>query len=42
MGSCFDAFRDGYIETIIVIKIEQIAIINIDSKLTSEGILLKK
>ena len=42
MGSSLAAFNAGNIETIIVIKIEQIEIINIENKLISEGIELKK
>ena len=42
MGSNFAAFNAGNIETIIVIKIEHIEIINIENKLISDGIVLKK
>ncbi len=42
MGSSLAAFNAGNIETMIVIKIEQIEIINIENKLISEGIELKK
>ena len=42
MGSSLAAFIAGNIETMIVIKIEQIEIINIENKLISEGIELKK
>ena len=42
MGSSLAAFNAGNIETIIVIKIEQIEIISIENKLISEGIELKK
>ena len=42
MGSSFAAFNAGNIETIIVIKIEQTEIINIENKSISEGIELKK
>jgi len=42
MGSNFAAFNAGNIETIIVINIEQSAIMKIDEGLISEGIVLKK
>ena len=42
MGSSLAAFNAGNIETIIVIEIEQTEIINIENKLISEGIELKK
>ena len=42
MGSSLAAFNAGNIETIIVIKIEQTEITNIENKLISEGIELKK
>ena len=42
MGSSLAAFNAGNIETIIVIKIEQTEITNIEKKLISEGIELKK
>ena len=41
-GSSLEAFTAGNIETTIVIKIEQIEIIKIETKLISDGILLKK
>ena len=42
MGSNFAALNAGKIETIIVIKIEQIEINNIEDGFISDGILLKK
>ena len=42
MGSSLAAFNAGNIETIIVIEIEQTEIVNIENKLISEGIELKK
>ena len=42
MGSSLAAFNAGNIETIIVIEIEQTEISNIEKKLISEGIELKK
>ena len=42
MGSSLAAFNAGNIETMIVIKIEQTEIINIENKSISEGIELKK
>jgi hypothetical protein len=42
IGSNLAAFNAGKIDTIIVIKIEQAAIMNIEKGFISEGILLKK
>ena len=42
IGSSFAAFNAGNIETITVIKIEHVAIINIENIFISEGIELKK
>ena len=42
IGSSFAAFNAGNIETIIVIKIEHIEMINIENGLISDGIELKK
>ena len=42
IGSSLAAFNAGNIETIIVIKIEHMEIINIENGLISEGIVLKK
>tara|TARA_B100001769_G_C21552259_1_gene314516 strand:+ start:354 stop:482 length:129 start_codon:yes stop_codon:yes gene_type:complete len=42
MGSSLAAFNAGNIETIMVIEIEQTEITNIENKLISEGIELKK
>ena len=42
MGSSLAALKDGNIETIIVINIEQIDIIKIDEGFISDCILLKK
>ena len=42
MGSNFAALNAGNIDTIIVIKIEQSEIINIEFIFISDGILLKK
>ena len=42
MGSNFAALNAGNIDTIIVIKIEQSEIINIELIFISDGILLKK
>ena len=42
MGSSFDAFIAGKIETKIVTNIEQIDIKKIEPKLISEGMVLKK
>ena len=42
IGSSFAAFNAGKIETIIVIKIEQNEITNIDIGFISEGMVLKK
>ena len=41
-GTCLVRLIAGNIETIIVIVMEQTAIINIEKKLISDGILLKK
>jgi len=42
IGSNLEAFIAGKIDTIIVIKIEDIEIMNIEEGLISEGMLLKK
>ena len=42
IGSSFAAFNAGNIETITVIKIEHVAIINIENIFISDGIELKK
>ena len=42
IGSNFAALSAGKIETMIVITIELIEIINIENKFISEGIVLKK
>ena len=42
MGSSFAALRAGKIDTIIVIKIEHVAITKIEDEFISEGIVLRK
>ena len=41
-GSNFEAYIAGKIETIIVIKIEQTEMMNIEDGFISEGMVLKK
>jgi hypothetical protein len=42
IGSSFAAFIAGNIETKVLIKIEHIEMINIETELISDGIVLKK